>query len=136
MSSSYSLVLHYWATRYVSTGISILTLTIQTITDLIFFIVMWALTIDVPRLPVFLFVLAIITFVFLILKQIHLAFRLEWVFGTIQFRERKLGKVNVEEFGVPGPKAVRMRPATVAEKKSQQLDAKFDWRLKLLVRYF
>ena len=126
-------ILHYWATRFVSTGISILVLTLQSVTDLIYFIVIWALSVDSPRLPVFLFVLAIVTFVLLILKQIHLAFRLEWVFGTIRLRERKIGKVTVESFGIPGPEAVRMRTATPAETRSFDLDRRFPWALKVLV---
>lgn len=36
-------------------------------------------------------------------------------------------------FAVPVPGAIKIRKATVEEKASQKLDAKFDWRLRILV---
>jgi hypothetical protein len=76
--------------------------------------------IPVPRL-----VFGILAFIPIILKQIHLYFKLEF----------KLGAVKLAIIGstVTLPIAVRVRTASVAEQASYKKDALFDWRLRVFV---
>lgn len=115
------LLFHYWATRKVSTGIAIVTLSLETLVDLVHYIVTRALNFDYVSIPIF--ILAIIAYVLIILKQIHLVIKPDF----------KLATVAVGDVKVPAPVAVRFRSATVEEKASYKLDGGFDWRLRILV---
>ena len=74
------------------------------------------------RVYIIIFILSIICFVGIIVKQLHLLFRPDFKFQ------------NHSESGMKYPSAVRFRLATVEEEKSRKLDAKFDYRLRILVR--
>lgn len=115
------LLFHYWATRRVSTGIAIVTLSLESFVDLVHYIVTRALNFDYVSIPIF--ILAIIAYVLIILKQIHLVIKPDF----------KLATVAVGDVKVPAPVAVRFRSATVEEKASYKLDGGFDWRLRILV---
>ncbi|WRT67365.1 uncharacterized protein IL334_004336 [Kwoniella shivajii] len=116
-------ILHYWTTRRVSTGIALLTLTFQSITDLVYYIVTTVLSFE--EMSIFFFVIGIICFILIILKQLHLYFKADVRLTTV-----KLPSVNI---AVPFPVAVRFRFAAVEEKTSYASDAKFDWRLRILI---
>ncbi|WWC70034.1 uncharacterized protein I206_103978 [Kwoniella pini CBS 10737] len=117
------LILHYWLTRRTPSGISLLTLTLQSIVDLIAYIVITVLTIDDES--IFIFVVVIICFVLIILKQIYLYFKPEFMLSPtlIQFLQTT----------VPLPTAVRFSLNTVEEKKSYKLDYEFDWKYRILL---
>jgi len=70
---------------------------------------------------IFVFVIAIICFVAIVLKQLYLLTRPD-------FKIQRL-----EPSGLMYPSAVRFRLATVSESRSYKLDLKFDWRLRILV---
>jgi hypothetical protein len=114
-----SLILHYWYTRRVSTGISLISLVLQSIIDMIYYIVSSA--VEMERVFILVFILTIIAFVGIILKQLHLLFRPEF----------KLQ--NHPKTGLKYPSAIRFKLSTVEEEKSRKLDAKFDYRLRSLV---
>jgi len=67
------------------------------------------------------FVVAIISFVAIILKQFYLLARPD-------FKLQRL-----EPWALLYPSAVRFRLASVSESRSHKLDLKFDWRLRVLV---
>jgi hypothetical protein len=71
---------------------------------------------------IIIFVIAIISFVAIVLKQLYLLARPD-------FKMQRL-----EPWGLMYPSAVRFRLATVSESRSHKLDLKFDWRLRVLVR--
>jgi hypothetical protein len=113
------LILHYWYTRRVSTGISLIPLVAQYMFDLIYYIVSCA--VNMEYVWIIFFVIAIICFVAIILKQLYLLARPD-------FKLQRL-----EPWGLMYPSAVRFRLATVSESRSYKLDLKFDWRLRILV---
>jgi hypothetical protein len=88
--------------------------------DLIYYIVSSAVRME--NVWIIVFVLAIICFVAIILKQLYLLLRPDF---KIQ---------HLKSSGLIYPSAVRFRLATVSESRSHKLDLKFDWRLRLLVR--
>jgi hypothetical protein len=77
--------------------------------------------VEMERVFILVFILTIIVFVGIILKQLHLLFRPEF----------KLQ--NHSETGLKYPSAIRFKLSTVEEEKSRKLDAKFDYRLRILV---
>jgi len=89
--------------------------------DLVFYIVSCA--VNMEYVWILIFVLAIICFVAIILKQLYLLVRPE-------FRME-----HHKSSGLMFPSAVRFRLATVSESRSHKLDLKFDWRLRILVRH-
>lgn len=113
------LTLHYWYSRRVSTGISIIPLVILYIADLVYYIVSSAVAMEYVWIIVF--VIAIISFIAIILKQLYLLSRPDF-----KLQPHKPS-------GLMYPSAVRFRLATVSESRSYKLDLKFDWRLRILV---
>ena len=106
-----------------STGIAIETIIVQTIIDMVCYIVISALRDGGIR--VFYFVLAILGFLYIIARQLLLAFKPD---------------LKMEAFALPAikssgfyPTAVRFGQAGVGEERSRKADARFDWRLRLLV---
>jgi hypothetical protein len=87
--------------------------------DLIYYIVSCA--VNMEYVWIIFFVIAIICFVAIILKQLYLLARPD-------FKLQRL-----EPWGLMYPSAVRFRLATVSESRSYKLDLKFDWRLRILV---
>lgn len=118
------LVLHYWATRRTSTGIAILTQTAQTVVYLVCYIVTTAVNLD--DVPVFVFVVAILGFVVLLVKQLTLCFRPEFSVASRPTLARSEALISV-------PTAVRFRHASVSESASNKQDALFVWWLRILV---
>ncbi|WWC62013.1 uncharacterized protein I303_104600 [Kwoniella dejecticola CBS 10117] len=117
------LILHYWLTRRTSTGIALLTLTAQSIVDLTSYIVLSALMID--DISVFFFVVIIILSVLIILKQIHLFAKPEFMLSPTF--------IPFAQITLPLPTAVRFKMATVAEKQSYKLDLELDWKYRVLL---
>jgi hypothetical protein len=70
---------------------------------------------------IIIFVMAIICFVAIILKQLYLLARPDF----------KLQRLEPSDLMYPS--AVRFRLATVSESRSYKLDLTFDWRLRILV---
>ncbi|KAM0756010.1 hypothetical protein T439DRAFT_376272 [Meredithblackwellia eburnea MCA 4105] len=116
-------IVHYWATRQTSAGIAIMTLTVQSVIDLISYIVITAL--NLGQRSVFIFVVVIISFVALILKQLYLCFRVEFDFTRI-------GVSGVAQT-VPLPTGVKFWPRSAEEAKSISADARFPWWIRIII---
>ncbi|WWC90909.1 uncharacterized protein L201_005847 [Kwoniella dendrophila CBS 6074] len=115
-------IFHYWITRKTSTGITILTTILQTIVDLICYIVILALNFEFVY--IFLFVITIICFVLIVLKQI-------WLFLKPEFMIEKMN--SQYSIPVPVPVAIRFKENSVLEKNSYKEDKKFDCKLRILI---
>ncbi|GAA5868374.1 hypothetical protein JCM8547_002169 [Rhodosporidiobolus lusitaniae] len=105
------LVFHYWFTRRSTAGIVLVWWFAQTVSDIVFHIV-HSLTNQHYFIPL-LFILRLFSFILLGLVQLRLLTGIEVRFTNLL------------------PAAVRLRGFNPSERKSAELDRRFDWRLRI-----
>lgn len=77
------------------------------------------------EVSIFAFIVAILGFVAIMLKQLQLAFKPDFRLESVP--------VAALNRAIPYPVAVRFQPSTSSESRSFELDSRLDWRLRILL---